>query len=151
MNIKDKIKVMQHYASGGEVQVRYNKTSKWLDITDPLWDWDSNTYRIKPEPKYRPYFEREAIELIGKVVRRTCFPHSSAMITAVTPVNKDGHKPMLHVSDEYVSSEELYRSCIFKSFWMFHVGNEYVSSEELLKYYVHIEDDTPCGVPINRE
>jgi hypothetical protein len=50
---KEVIKVMQHFAEGGEIEHRdrgdrYSR--KWQPLTDPLWDWADTEYRIKPKP-----------------------------------------------------------------------------------------------------
>ncbi len=45
------IKVMQHYADGGEVEASRNE---WIDSylnNDPDWDWIVNDYRIKKATK----------------------------------------------------------------------------------------------------
>jgi hypothetical protein len=45
------IKVMQHYADGGEVEASKNE---WIDSylnNDPDWDWIVNDYRIKKTTK----------------------------------------------------------------------------------------------------
>ena len=51
MELKEMIKVMQHYADGGEVefkQIREDNT-KWR-LSCPNWNWDNFNYRIK-KPK----------------------------------------------------------------------------------------------------
>lgn len=48
MNIKDKIKVMQHYDEGGDVQANVTHlNSIWTDSIAPSWDWNNYSYRIK--------------------------------------------------------------------------------------------------------
>jgi hypothetical protein len=51
--LEEKIKVMQHAADGGEVQVYL--FGRWYDILKPEFNWFTNDYRIKPEDpkKYR--------------------------------------------------------------------------------------------------
>lgn len=47
------IKVMQHYADGGEVEARMrSERGAWgsLFMDGPRWDWDSAEYRIQPKP-----------------------------------------------------------------------------------------------------
>ena len=47
MELKEMIKVMQHYENGGSVEVY--KTGRWVIGVNPIWDWDTFEYRIKEE------------------------------------------------------------------------------------------------------
>lgn len=47
------IDVMQHYANGGDVQVRKRSSREWVDFDrraggSPSWDWWENDYRPVP-------------------------------------------------------------------------------------------------------
>lgn len=46
------IKVMQAYLDGKQIQ--YYKDGIWKDTSNPSWS-SITVYRIKPEPKYRPF------------------------------------------------------------------------------------------------
>lgn len=52
--------IIQAYAEGKTIQSRCIKgdTSLWYDDEDPSFD-DDFEYRIKPEPKYRPFVNAE--------------------------------------------------------------------------------------------
>lgn len=50
----ERIKVMQAYVDGKKIQWAYNSTDIWHDADYPHWKPNVN-YRIKPEPKYRPF------------------------------------------------------------------------------------------------
>jgi len=45
----EKIKVMQHFEDGGEVEVKFAASNHWDFVANPnpLWDWHKNDYRIK--------------------------------------------------------------------------------------------------------
>jgi len=47
------IKVMQHYADGGEVELYDSSLEEWIDAfdNDPSWIWTYNNYRIKKTTK----------------------------------------------------------------------------------------------------
>ena len=47
MELKEMIKVMQHYADGGDVEVY--KNDRWTIGVNPIWDWDTFDYRIKEQ------------------------------------------------------------------------------------------------------
>lgn len=57
---KQLLPIIQAYAEGKPVQSRCIKgdTSLWYDDEDPSFD-DDFEYRIKPEPKYRPFANAE--------------------------------------------------------------------------------------------
>lgn len=57
---KKMLPFIQAYAEGKVIESRYIKgdTSLWYDDKDPSFD-DDFEYRIKPEPKYRPFKDAE--------------------------------------------------------------------------------------------
>ena len=57
--IKEAAKVMEAYDNGKEIQFHKEEDDKWIDTPIPLFNWDKYTYRIKPEPKYRPFKTQE--------------------------------------------------------------------------------------------
>lgn len=59
MELKEMIKVMQHYADGGEVEVY--KNDRWTIGVNPIWDWDIFEYRIK-EQKQKVTIEKWLIK-----------------------------------------------------------------------------------------
>lgn len=63
MTTKEKIAVMQAYEDGKTIQLFSKQTMQWVDIEkEPVWSWIANTYRVKPEPKIRPY--KDAVEFL---------------------------------------------------------------------------------------
>ena len=59
MELKEMIKVMQHYENGGEVEykLKNNDRAKWTLNTDPSWNWREVDYQIK-EPKQKVTIEK---------------------------------------------------------------------------------------------
>lgn len=60
--IKEAAKVMEAYADGAEIQYSHkgrNFWINWINISSPSFDWQTFDYRIKPEPKYRPFRTQE--------------------------------------------------------------------------------------------
>ena len=47
--LKEKIKVMEHYENGGEVECVEKGNNNWEIVTKPLWNWDDFDYRIKKQ------------------------------------------------------------------------------------------------------
>ena len=54
----DRIALMQAYVDGKQIQYFNRLEGKWEDTTDPRWSQGSS-YRIKPEPNYRPFIDVE--------------------------------------------------------------------------------------------
>ena len=52
---------MEAYANGKKIQCNYNcqDNEGWVDTDNPSFNWDKYVYRIKPEPKYRPFETKE--------------------------------------------------------------------------------------------
>ncbi len=55
---KELLPIMQAFAEGKTIEFRTNNISKWIETTTPAFDL-LHEYRIKPEPKYRPFANRE--------------------------------------------------------------------------------------------
>ena len=55
---RDLLPIIQAFAEGKIIQVRTNSISKWIETTTPAFDL-LHEYRIKPEPKYRPFRTKE--------------------------------------------------------------------------------------------
>ena len=60
MELKEMIKVMQHFEDGGEVEYSYHSRKKILGTVNKeytSWNWDTYTYHIK-EPKQKVTIEK---------------------------------------------------------------------------------------------
>ena len=70
--VKEMLPVLQAYADGKTIESRCIKgdTSLWYDDKDPTFDNDLE-YRIKPEPKYRPF--RDAKECWQEMLKHQPF------------------------------------------------------------------------------
>ena len=64
MELKEMIKVMQHYENGGEVECVEKGNDNWEIVTKPLWNWDDFEYRIK-EQKEKVTIEKWLCEYVG--------------------------------------------------------------------------------------
>ena len=57
--IKELLPIMQAFAEGKKIQFRC-KTGEWLNILNKFdFTLSPDDYRIKPEPKYRPFKNQE--------------------------------------------------------------------------------------------
>lgn len=86
---KELLPIMQAFADGKIIQV-WNNT--WKDTTEDPYFCGTNKYRIKPEPKYRPFKTQEDCwtemlkhQPFGWVRSKKC----KALLWNVTSINKD--------------------------------------------------------------
>lgn len=55
----ERIKIMQAFVDGKLIEFK-DCMGCWCVAVNPSWNWDSGgEYRIKPEPKYRPFANAE--------------------------------------------------------------------------------------------
>jgi len=54
MDLKDKIKVMQHFAEGGKIEYSRTYSELWKETSNPIWDWALYAYRIQPPKTKQP-------------------------------------------------------------------------------------------------
>jgi len=47
----DKIKIMQAFEDGETVEVQLNREGHWGRVIYTNWDWASNNYRVKRQPR----------------------------------------------------------------------------------------------------
>lgn len=50
MTPDEMIAVIQAHQRGEEIQFRVDSVCKWQDTDNPLWNFDTCEYRVKPEP-----------------------------------------------------------------------------------------------------
>lgn len=86
---KQRIAVMQAYVDGKQVQVYDISLSKWFDTYAPSWI-TSRQFRIKPEPKYRPF--ANADECWQEMLKHQPFGWTK---------RTSGHCNFLHIMDLY--------------------------------------------------
>lgn len=55
---KELFPIIQAFVEGKTIEARTNSISKWIETTTPTFD-SLHEYRIKPEPKYRPFANKE--------------------------------------------------------------------------------------------
>ena len=51
MELKEMIKVMQHFDNGGEIiyKVKDDEYCSWMKCNNPIWDWFEFEYKMKRE------------------------------------------------------------------------------------------------------
>lgn len=56
---KELLPIIQAFAEGKVIQCKSCITNEWRDFDEPAFNGLPDNYRIKPEPKYRPFKSQE--------------------------------------------------------------------------------------------
>ena len=69
--LKEKIEVMQAFLDGKEVEIFDDVADPcyWESIANPVFNWEYNDYRIKPENKQVPFDMSDYESKLGKKIR----------------------------------------------------------------------------------
>lgn len=108
------------YSEGKNIEIWDARHSKWTQINDPAFDCAVSLYRIKKEPKYRPF--KDADECFEEMRKHEPFSYIT---------NFDvGYYSVVYISEEGVS----FCNGIFKNY------------EEALNEGYRFADGTPFGI-----
>lgn len=124
MKVSEQIAIMQAYADGKPIERTIRDESEWksLDfVEDYPFDFVLNEYRIKPEPKYRPF---ESVE------------------EAFNEAKKHGF---------FVKSKDKHFLCFIDCFELAGNGDIYISHCHVgafIEKFLWLDDNSPCGVKI---
>lgn len=119
--IEEMTAVMKAFQKGKEIEYSIDSNS-WFPTENPKWNWLEKDYRVKPEPKYRPYANADE-----------CF----------ADIRKHGGWIKAKYFDEY-----FHIGCIGDGFVRM-VASETNLGEKFDKFLennVWADDGTPCGV-----
>ena len=125
---KKLLPIIQAFAEGKTIQVRINNDSSWTDLLDDKLEISNlYEYRIKPEPKYRPFKSQE--ECWEEMLKHQPFGYikrkENNEITQITGMNT-------------VHYEELHIDLSFNS-------NSFYTADNLFDVYT-FTDGTPFGI-----
>ena len=56
---KDLLPIIQAFAEGKVIQCKSSINNEWRGFEEPVFNGLPDNYRIKPEPKYRPFKTQE--------------------------------------------------------------------------------------------
>ena len=126
---QERIALMQAYVDGKQIQYFNRLEGKWEDTTDPRWSQGSS-YRIKPEPNYRPF--KNAEECWQEMQKHQPFGWIKD--------KEDGHYTMVTTVDPFYDDKNYIKiSCDHN--WSF---------AETMNVYT-FADGTPFGINIEEE
>lgn len=122
-----RIEVMQAFASGKVIQIKSGDWGEWVDscldtsMFEPIWDWNENDYRIKPEIKLRPYTYDE--------LKKEVLKHGNFVET----INGDSVKSVFKFNSNIISIHGNYDT------------TQDLSYEDFSKLF-WVDKHSPCGV-----
>jgi hypothetical protein len=112
--------VLKAHSEGRTIQYK-DSLGEWKDIKNP--SFGLTEYRVKPEPKYRPFTFTEITDLLGKIIVSN--RDIEYIIHSITMYfDKSWNIKITKVNENYTSLS--------------------ISSKDLLKYYTL--NEKPCGV-----
>ena len=83
---KELLPIIQAFADGKTLQYRVNnENNEWKDINNPAFNDAPSEYRIKPEPKYRPFKTKE--ECWDEMLKHQPFGYITDYLGNITQVN----------------------------------------------------------------
>lgn len=125
---KEMISVMTAYEEGKVIEFEDKFSDKWRQASFPSWDWARYDYRVKEEPKYRPYKDTE--ELINDFCERSGAKRSTM------------GEPFIWIrpKENKISKHLITDICIDGVY----LSSYYISLETLFKNYTYL-DGSPCG------
>ena len=124
MKVSEQLAVMKAYEDGKTIERKRCKGTEWKSIVhveDFPFDFVMNEYRIKPEPKYRPY---------------------KSVDEAFNEAGKHGF---------WVKCKNKESLCTIHDFGVGICGDLYINGYDALKFmndYVWHDDGIPCGIKI---
>lgn len=124
--VKELLPIMQAFAEGDEIQYR-NNYNEWIDVKTGeglCFTRPSSCYRIKPEPKYRPFKSQE--ECWQEMKKHQPFGWIKD--------NEDGHYTMVTTVDDVEGEKYIAIS-----------GNNLWSFDDTINNYT-FADGTPFGI-----
>ena len=113
--------IIEAYSKGKTIQIWDESKSKWVDLDGAAFGASPDKYRIKPEPKYRPFKSREE-----------CWQemHNHSDFGWLTRIDTGNFEHIKTVCQEKI---------------LFAVSIEYYKYEDAFKYY-KFPDGTPFGI-----
>lgn len=111
--------VMMAYADGKDIEFNDNITTgcPWKEIDDPMFDWLSFIYRVKVEPKYRPFKTHEECrsEMLNHSPFGWLYDRYSGDYVNVSSIQYAAIELMPQVNEETIKDRILYNEA-FKRF-----------------------------------
>ena len=138
--LKEAAKVMEAYANGKKIQCNYNcqDNEGWVDTDNPSFNWDKYAYRIKPEPKYRPFKTQE--ECWSEMLKHQPFGW-------IYSKNRSCYYCIISVEEDRIELSPREQSRSETPLKEFYLKNYHCFFEEALELFkITFADGTPFGI-----
>ena len=118
--------IIQAYAEGKTIQTKIKtastgRTEAWVDVINPDLDGNPGCYRIKPEPKYRPFNSTE--ECWKEMQKHQPFgwikdkgdtiSYEHFFITCIMESRNDSDKILFTVDGKDFTGKRMFDKCVF--------------------------------------
>ena len=114
--------VMFAYADGKEIEWKdKNSSSEWVPNERIYFNWEINDYRVKPEPKYRPFNSTE--ECWKEMQKHQPFgwikdkcnttSYETFFITGIMESRNDLNKILFTVDGKDFAEKRMFDECVF--------------------------------------
>lgn len=102
--VDEMIEVMKAYKEGKPIEFRGKAPGyqTWKAADEPIWDWDSLDYRVKPEPEYVPYDSVLEVDRDKWVKKK-----GSSVLSKITALDLDD-AVCVRVEYDWVSLKDLF-------------------------------------------
>lgn len=95
--IEEMIAVMQAYADGKKIEALSTRSNKWKYCPHPIWEWNYIDYRIKQEPKYRPY--KDAAECFKDVQKHGGWIIAEGQYQLITGIGRSYDPDIVRINE----------------------------------------------------
>ena len=102
--------VLKAYGEGKTIQAKSIMNNKWLDVTEPMFDFFRSEYRIKPEPKYVPFTFEDSKLFRDKWV----YLKAQKTLTRIIHITDDSIRSVTIGTGDDLSYSELLSLCTFE-------------------------------------
>ena len=108
---EERIKVMQAYLDGKDVECYDEENNEWEPAINPSWS-DKLMYRIKPETIYRPF--KSAQECIEELKKHEPFgwvkniPNAGGFCSSITDIRCDGVCDFIRLREDWYRPDSVF-------------------------------------------
>ena len=135
---KELLPIIQDYANGKIVERRVE--NKWVKIGEPTFVCNPSQYRIKPEPKYRPFKSQE--ECWNEMLKHQPFGW-------IYSKNRSCYYCIISVEEDRIELSPREQSLSEGRLKEFYLKNYHCFFEEALELFkITFADGTPFGIKV---
>ena len=109
-NVKELLPIIKAFAEGKQIQ--FFNGGAWIDMEYPNFSEEPSLYRIKPEPKYKPFKSVE--ECLKEMQKHQPFGWVKSKINlSLYHIDIIGYNNLIHVDNAYRGLEAIFQTFEF--------------------------------------